>query len=1415
MRTLASLAQCLTLRGEIPHRCRAPRADTRLLFGMMLVLMAPRPAGAVNRYIEEFDNTTFKDAAETSADWNTATGTLQLFPFQPSLLGSYDSPGFASRVAYSGTVAYLADGASGLRIVNVASPASPASLGSFDTSGNANDVAISGTVAYVADGVSGLQIINVVNPASPALLGTFNTSGDAKGVTVSGTVAYVADGASGLQIINVSNAASPSLLGTFNTSGDARAVAISGRTAYVADDVSGLQIINVTNSASPSLLGAYNTPGLASGVAVAGTRAYVADDLFGLQIVNASNPASPSLFGAYDTPGNAVGVTVSGTQAYVADAAAGVHAVDVSNPSSPTLLFSQDTPGTANGIAGQGARAFVADGASGLRVVQLGLDPREPVVAGSYAALAGNVTIAGNLAYVAKYTDGLAIFDITDPVNPVPLGTLATPSDAYAVAISGGFAYVAVSVAGIAVIDVSVPANPTLVATCDTPGQAVDVAVSGTSVCVADNFAGLQIIDVSDPASPTLIGNVPTGYGDESIAVDVSGNVAYVANVTGGLTSIDVSNPRNPNLLGSFSTPGYSYGLAVEGTTAYLSTTQLPSLVLAGVLVLNVGNPANPTQLGYCAIGATPGHITLSGATAFVACSTSGLMMIDVSDPRSPENFWTYRGWAGSAAAYGNYVYVTTLSGVDILKVDDPATSSLIGTYDTPGEALDVAISGTVAYVADNTSGLQIIDISNPSSPSSLGAYDTPVQARAVAISGTVAYVADYETLQILDVSNPANPTFLGSYNPPGIASEIAVSGTVAYVACGSAGLQIINVSNPASPILLASYIPPGSVEGVAVSGTVAYLADFDSGLRIINVSNPASPTTLGVYDTYGLALDVAIAGTLAYVADYDFGLLILNVSNPASPQPVGYHGSFVESVTVLGSLAYVDNGGLEVLNVSDPAKPTVLSRDSAETRGIAVSGSVACVACRYDGLRIFQVVEQRFDAARPRGQSLAINGGLAVRRARLTSEEVNDVVWRLSGDGGITWEAATPGGHWVTFEDGADLRWQASLVPIPPSFQASPPEVSRVEVEWLSSHPVIESIRDIAADQGGRVRLRFGRSGYDEADDRSPVVGYQIYHRVDDLSLASEVGGEGGTPDRDEATTSRSARLGSPAAASLERESIRTFQGRTFILGGEQSPANFPPGTWEAVTWVGATQSEAYEVPLATDADSTFNNMGWSVYLVTAHTRDPEFWFASAPDSGYSADNLAPNVPGGFVAGSQGGAGNLLDWDASPDDDFRYFSVYRSTDPGIVHGPENLVHSTTETTWLDPSPGGPAYYKLTARDFAGNESEPAEASVAVGVDETVLPASFALRSIVPNPVRHAATVRFDVPASGGKAQVGIYDVRGRRVRQLVDGAAQPGERSVVWNGRDDRGHRLPAGLYVCRLDAPGFSQVQKLLLVR
>ncbi len=97
---------------------------------------------------------------------------------------------------------------------------------------------------------------------------------------------------------------------------------------------------------------------------------------------------------------------------------------------------------------------------------------------------------------------------------------------------------------------------------------------------------------------------------------------------------------------------------------------------------------------------------------------------------------------------------------------------------------------------------------------------------------------------------------------------------------------------------------------------------------------------------------------------------------------------------------------------------------------------------------------------------------------------------------------------------------------------------------------------------------------------------------------------------------------------------------------------------------------------------------------------------------------------------------------------------------------------------------------------------------------DVALPAAFALYGARPNPFNAATQIRFDVP-SDCRVTVEVYDVDGRRVATLVDGAVEAGTHSVVWRGTDDDGNDLPGGVYFCRMKAEGFSAVEKILFVK
>jgi subtilisin family serine protease len=84
----------------------------------------------------------------------------------------------------------------------------------------------------------------------------------------------------------------------------------------------------------------------------------------------------------------------------------------------------------------------------------------------------------------------------------------------------------------------------------------------------------------------------------------------------------------------------------------------------------------------------------------------------------------------------------------------------------------------------------------------------------------------------------------------------------------------------------------------------------------------------------------------------------------------------------------------------------------------------------------------------------------------------------------------------------------------------------------------------------------------------------------------------------------------------------------------------------------------------------------------------------------------------------------------------------------------------------------------------------------------------------VPNPFNPRTELRFELAAAGQVSLV-VMDLRGRRVRTLVDGVLEAGARTVSWNGLADDGRTLSGGVYLARLVTSSGDEITKLTLLR
>jgi N-acetylneuraminic acid mutarotase len=244
---------------------------------------------------------------------------------------------------------------------------------------------------------------------------------------------------------------------------------------------------------------------------------------------------------------------------------------------------------------------------------------------------------------------------------------------------------------------------------------------------------------------------------------------------------------------------------------------------------------------------------------------------------------------------------------------------------------------------------------------------------------------------------------------------------------------------------------------------------------------------------------------------------------------------------------------------------------------------------------------------------------------------------------------------------------------------------------------PYISSITDVPEDQGRQVAVLWDRSYLDEYPNQV-ITHYTVWRKYPEGSKIESLGVEwDGSIPKDRAQL-------------VYRRIVREN-----ALGGIKTEY------WEPMGTVTANYFEGYAFISPTLYDSSASGPEYFSFIVTANTADPFVHWDSAPDSGYSVDDVEPakTQVGILASGSAKGAVNTiwLSWeqvtageDGSAEQGPIEYRIYCGESPAFTPGPGNLLTTISDLSYAhtDSRIGDPAanlFYLVTATDGSGNES--------------------------------------------------------------------------------------------------------------
>ncbi len=541
-----------------------------------------------------------------------------LTPPQATRLGTFRTAGTIERASAAGSTVFLFAGFRGIVAVDASDPAAPTALGSIGTLGRISlgAAAPSGVgVLAAADSVLHFLTWDPLTGFDLRRSVIYNDGRHVAAIAASGDSFLVASnrgiapGRVILTLYRMRAGAAPESLSEFAFNGHrATDLAWRGPIAFVGDSNLGVLVVNVPARA------------IAGSYPVLGVKVVRSLDVNDSVLVVA---AEGRTFVRYRRAG-AAGDSLTGETVRITDQDP-AHA-RLSGDLAVVSTYDQIAP-TPPEEAGRSLLEFVS--------VSGGAEP--PPVGGT--GRVRRVAVAGGLAYVADYTEGLRIYRAGGGDSSLVGAAPPAPgSRAVDIALDPvlPLAYLASGPAGLEVFRIENPAAPFRATSVPLPGSASAVTVVAPNlVAVArrGNPAGVTFFDIEFNTIDSSVVAIARGSVDDPFLVDprdmaARDTVLFVADELLGVVSIGFGNPDLPGTFGTTSGAA-ARDLDLAGTRLLVAT------VRRGLQIVDVTNPSAAILRGEFAMPPLLG-VTQNGSSAIAFLGEDGAVVVDVSAPAAP-----------------------------------------------------------------------------------------------------------------------------------------------------------------------------------------------------------------------------------------------------------------------------------------------------------------------------------------------------------------------------------------------------------------------------------------------------------------------------------------------------------------------------------------------------------------------------------------------------------------------------------------------------------------------------------------------------------------------------------------------------------------------------------------------------------
>ncbi len=569
-----------------------------------------------------------------------------------------------------------------------------------------NALAIKGRKAYAYQFGRGLRVIDLADPATPVHRGMLQLGSS---VFCSGMTCldhYVLMAGDLVRVADVDDHDNPVMAHTLDTPGYARDVAMSQRIVYIADDNAGLSVYDFDNPLVPEYLITLPTSDTAWSLCVHDALLLVGCNGW-LDVFSLADPAAPSHLGAVSIAGVILEIAAEGDLAVV-EAAWTANLVDLGDPAAPVLVstfgdHSVRAVALRDGVAYLGGDVAPWWGGSLDRFDVS--DPTAPSRTGRdiMNGWPGAITFALGYLYTANQGDwmdgaeieGFHVYDPTNPASPPRTGYLDLYSYTFnwgTSALGGEFLYV-VGDRELGVVDLSDPAAPTLRGTSWYSDSTLETGLVNGVVVIEHYYYPsydywLQTYRVDDPDDPVPVDTLDL---PGISTINVRGDLIYLSSA-GGVQVVEVTETGTMTIVGTFWQDNPVGAMVFAGECAVTVDSG------GSLLVLEFPSVLAPEILG----SLPPAPFRTRRPVQLVDD------LVFVSHPL-PSNAWPYN------------------SAWEIIDISDPANPTVLCEVPLPFEEYfsDMVYGDGRVYVSGTTTDW-VFDVADPAAPVALGQASHP-----------------------------------------------------------------------------------------------------------------------------------------------------------------------------------------------------------------------------------------------------------------------------------------------------------------------------------------------------------------------------------------------------------------------------------------------------------------------------------------------------------------------------------------------------------------------------------------------------------------------------------------------------------------------------------------------------------------